>query len=387
MPTPSFQAPPSTNPYGLSDVGNNSTPIFVDIDGDGDLDAFVGENDGNINFFRNTGSRTAPVYSLTTGVSNPLNAVNFGNNGNTAPTFTDIDGDGDLDAFIGSGSGTFSFYRNTGSVTNPLFTAVTGTSNPLNAINLGNTNTSPTFADIDGDGDKDLFTGTTNGDVLFYRNTGSATNPFFSTTALTNPFNLTKVGSGTIPTVVDIDLDGDLDIFVGEQNGTTTYFQNTGSTTNPSFATGQLLPFNLTDIGNGAAPTFADIDGDGLLDAIYGDSNGNIQVFKNTTPVAPVANNDTATTNEDTSIVINILSNDTDANNNISNSTVVIVTAPTNGSYTINSITGAVTYTPNANYNGTDSFTYRVSDTTSNVSNLATVNITVNAVNDAPVAN
>ncbi|WP_414734161.1 Ig-like domain-containing protein, partial [Crocosphaera watsonii] len=46
-----------------------------------------------------------------------------------------------------------------------------------------------------------------------------------------------------------------------------------------------------------------------------------------------------------------------------------------------------LTYTPNNNYNGEDSFTYTVEDEEGLVSNEATVNITVNAVNDAPVAN
>ena len=46
---------------------------------------------------------------------------------------------------------------------------------------------------------------------------------------------------------------------------------------------------------------------------------------------------------------------------------------------------GSFTYTPAANFNGTDSFTYTASDGTA-VSNVATVTITVDAVNDAPVA-
>jgi Ca2+-binding RTX toxin-like protein len=383
MATPSFQSPPTLNPYGLENIGGNSTPIFVDIDNDGDLDAFVGENDGNINFFINNGTATSPLFSLVTGAGNPFNTVDIGVN--STPSFVDIDNDGDLDAFIGAKDGLFYYYKNTGTVSNPIFTATTGSNNPLNGVDVGN-DSSPTFADIDGDGDKDLFSGKSNGDIRFYRNTGTATNPIFAA-VVENPFGLVKVGSASIPTVVDIDLDGDFDLFVGEQNGTVTYFQNIGTTTVPNFTTPVILPFGLTDIGNATAPTFADLDGDGLWDAIYGDSNGSIYVFKNTTPVPPVAQNDTATTNEDSAVVINILANDTDANNNISPSTVVIITAPTNGSYTINSTTGAVTYTPNANYNGTDSFTYRVFDTTGNVSNTATVNLIINPVNDAPIAN
>ena len=57
-------------------------------------------------------------------------------------------------------------------------------------------------------------------------------------------------------------------------------------------------------------------------------------------------------------------------------------TAPATGPWTLNS-NGSFTYTPTANYNGTDTFTYRASDG-SLTSNLATVTITINAVNDAP---
>ena len=64
--------------------------------------------------------------------------------------------------------------------------------------------------------------------------------------------------------------------------------------------------------------------------------------------------------------------------------TAVLVAGPSHGTLTLNA-NGSFTYTPNANYNGTDSFTYRANDGSAH-SNVATVTITVNAVNDAPVA-
>jgi len=63
--------------------------------------------------------------------------------------------------------------------------------------------------------------------------------------------------------------------------------------------------------------------------------------------------------------------------------TVIIVTQPTHGSLDIEGVT--VTYTPDLNYNGLDSFKYKVNDGTAD-SNEATVSITISAVNDAPVA-
>lgn len=97
---------------------------------------------------------------------------------------------------------------------------------------------------------------------------------------------------------------------------------------------------------------------------------------------APVAINDSATVNEDGAVTIAVLTNDSDPNGDAI--TPSVISNPSNGSVTVNA-NGTIGYTPNANYNGADSFTYRVSDGSLN-SNTATVSLTVNAVNDAPVA-
>ena len=98
---------------------------------------------------------------------------------------------------------------------------------------------------------------------------------------------------------------------------------------------------------------------------------------------APTAVNDSATTKEDTPVVINVKANDVDVDGDPISATVV--TNPTKGTVTANA-DGSFTYTPAANVNGTDTFTYRVSDGTM-TSAVATVTITVTAVNDAAVAN
>src|SRR5206468_7975667 len=64
--------------------------------------------------------------------------------------------------------------------------------------------------------------------------------------------------------------------------------------------------------------------------------------------------------------------------------TYTVVSGPAHG--TLSGTAPIVTYTPAANYNGTDSFTFKASDGALD-SNVATVSITVTAVNDAPVAN
>ena len=98
----------------------------------------------------------------------------------------------------------------------------------------------------------------------------------------------------------------------------------------------------------------------------------------------PVANNNTATTNQGQPVIIDILDNDTDADGTINPSTIQIETAPTSGNITIND-DNTITYTPNSNQPGEDSFTYTVQDDEGNTSNTATVSITIN--NTAPSIN
>jgi VCBS repeat-containing protein len=97
---------------------------------------------------------------------------------------------------------------------------------------------------------------------------------------------------------------------------------------------------------------------------------------------APVAVDDSLTTDEDTAGSGNVLNNDTDVEND--NLTAAVVNGPAHGTLALNA-DGSYTYTPDADYNGTDSFTYKANDGSLD-SNEATVSITVRAVNDAPVA-
>lgn len=101
-----------------------------------------------------------------------------------------------------------------------------------------------------------------------------------------------------------------------------------------------------------------------------------------TSNTAPVAGNDNTSTNEDTAVTVSVLANDSDANGDAL--TVSVLTGATKGSLVVNA-NNTITYTPTANTNGLDSFTYQVNDGHGGTVS-ATVSLTVNAVNDAPVA-
>ena len=206
----------TANPFSGINVGLSSAPTFADIDGDGDLDLVVGENDGNLNYYENTGTASSPTYTARTGTANPWDGIDVGSR--STPTFADIDGDGDLDLVVGEGFGNLRItMRTRARLRTPTYTARTGTANPWNGIDVGTTST-PTFADIDGDGDQDLVVGEFDGNLNYYENTGTASSPTYTArTGTANPFNGIDVGSASTPTFADIDGDGDLDLVVGEQ--------------------------------------------------------------------------------------------------------------------------------------------------------------------------
>ncbi len=106
--------------------------------------------------------------------------------------------------------------------------------------------------------------------------------------------------------------------------------------------------------------------------------NGEYVLVANTSPTA--VDDDTATTPEDTPVTINVLANDSDPNGDALS--VVAVGTPVNGGATTSGTT-AVIYTPTLNFNGTDTFTYTISDT-GGLTDTAMVTVTVTPVNDAP---
>ena len=159
----------------------------------------------------------------------------------------------------------------------------------------------------------------------------------------------------------------------------------TGSVTDPAHGVATLISTG-DDAGKISYTPDADYFGADSFDYTISDGNGGTAtatVFITVSPIndAPVALDDQDETDEDTAVDIAVLDNDTDVEGNTLS--VMAVTQGGNGAVAFTD--GLVSYTPAENFNGTDSFTYTVSDGNGD-SDTATVDVSINAVNDAPVA-
>ena len=190
------------------------------------------------------------------------------------------------------------------------------------------------------------------------------------------------VANGQSTTVQENSLDNTITLSANDADGESlTYLL----VSNP--ANGQLsgTPPNLKydpNFNYNGSDSFTFKANDGKADS----SIATVSITVNAVNDAPVADSQSVTTNEDTAKLITLLG--TDADNDVL--TYAVVSQPSNG--TLSGTAPNLTYTPNAGFSGTDSFTFKANDGAGGAgplgdSSMATVTITVTAVNDAPVAN
>ncbi len=260
--------------------GGFNMPGVYDIDNDGRNDFFIGVLIGsktinNFVYYKNMGPLNNPSFSKIT--DNFILSADMGSY--SYPTLADIDNDGDKDMFIGCDR-SVGFYRNTGTSTAPAFTLVTD-SLPLN---ISNFNYAPAIGDLDGDGKKDMVLGYYSlARLKFFKNTGTVANPVFTLTA--SQMDTMNLSQASAPCLADIDNDGDLDLLAGNSGGKLTYYRNNGSAASFNF---QFISNNYASVsvGNDASPTLGDLDGDGDLDMLVGNRLGQIAFYRNTGSVS-----------------------------------------------------------------------------------------------------
>lgn len=251
------------------DVHDASIPFPYDVDDDGDLDLFVGGGLGHLVYTENIGSPQVAVFDTS--------IIHLGDFGwRAAPVIADVDGDGQIELFIAHSYGTLFQYEKVNTTTDTIIWELrTERYGDIDACSNGwGCLVRPAFVDIDDDGDLDLFIAVDG--LQFYRNTGDRQDPQWEQEYISYPL----ISGGWISSFADIDNDGLQEWFLSDRK--ITYYDNTGTLEQPNW---ELITSDYeSSINNAGSITFYDIDQDGDLDRIIGyngTSNGRLSRWWN----------------------------------------------------------------------------------------------------------
>ncbi len=288
----------------MIDVGSGAFPVLCDIDGNGLPDLFIGNYgyydssefkhgilkcfySSSIAYYKNIGSKNNPIFELVTDDFCNLRQHNYLS---LSPTFADINNDGKIDMMVGTSDGNILFFENNSKGETVSFKA------PVinyQQINIGEYAT-PQLFDINNDGLFDLIIGNRKGNLMYYKNTGTAEQAVF--TLETN--NLGNVD------VRDYDEsyfgyacphffrneNREIRLFVGAENGYIYYYKNIDNNLNGSFTLQDSMFFvqnnNRYPIQEGirTAPFCYPLTNDTFPDLFIGNYAGGIAHYKGITP-------------------------------------------------------------------------------------------------------
>ena len=291
----------------MVDWGINSAPCFIDVDNDGRKDLIVAVKDGGgkkgfshlVLYLNKAGKTPESKPYLLFKTDDYLGFSKLSQNIHWPVPAAYLNGkDNKTDLLIGNASGGVMYFKNDGSVGgNPAnFHLSTGTlqyiskpSGKLMPIYVGNANSAPTAADLNGDGKMDLLIGSDYGTISYYRCLGylpGADNvPYFE--LVTDSFGDLYTQSGanhqTTPCVADMDKDGKPDLLIGDEYGRLWYYHDF-DTINKLVPTNKILVMdngsNKVDsnkvFSGYIVPAVADLDGDGLPDIMLGCVRGGL---------------------------------------------------------------------------------------------------------------
>ena len=199
-------------------------PGFGDVDNDGDIDMLLGEEYGTLFFYENTAGAGNPVV-FAAPVTN-YQGIDVGQA--SIPQIIDIDRDGKNDLVIGQNQGFLNYFKNTSTSNTPTFTIQPAPNNTLNAwgdVDARPVGYSTGFAAhrvIEVNGQYELFVGNIDGKLMHYQDIETTATGSF--TLVTDNYSNLDVGINATLDIKDINNDGELDFAVGNGRGGITIF-------------------------------------------------------------------------------------------------------------------------------------------------------------------
>lgn len=267
------------------DVGTYSVPSLVDWDNDGLDDLLVGQReDGKVRLYLNTGSADVPAYDSFSYIQSggaDLSVYGAGCQG-SFPRALDWNNDGRKDLLVGDANGMVSLFVNTGTDAQPAFVAgqflTVGPAGSKSFLDVGIRATLD-VADWNNDGRKDLICGDLDGWLSVFLNEGTDASPDFLAETL-----VFDAGSRTSPVVRDLTGDGCKDVLLGNTEGEIRLYENTGTDAVPAFGdflfvTSEGVCIDLSDDPR-SRPWLGYWGGDGYLDMLVGDETGLVFLYE-----------------------------------------------------------------------------------------------------------